>query len=124
MDDYIRQLEDTIERLKTRLESELMGKAVINRQITPEIAASGNITDETIDSGSIIVGCVVFAKIQKEKSGWYGYVLEADGEEGYKYIKFALRCKSFNETVQKCMKALALDIETAMKIYSVVGSYK
>jgi hypothetical protein len=124
MDDYVRQLEDTIERLKTRLESELLGKAVISRQITPEIAASGNITDETIDSGSIIVGCVVFAKIKKKKDGWYGYVLESDGDEGYKYIKFAMKCKTYDETCQKCIKALALDTETAMKIYSVVGRHK
>jgi hypothetical protein len=124
MDDYIQQLEDTIERLKTRLESELLGKAVISRQITPEMAASGNITDETIDSGSIIVGCVVFANIKKKKDGWYGYVLESDGDEGYKYIKFAMKCKTFDETCQKCIKALALDIETAMKIYSVVGRHK
>ena len=124
MDDYVRQLEDTVERLKTRLESELLGKAVISRQITPENAAEGNLSDDKIDCGSIIVGCVVFAKIKKKKDGWYGYVLEAEGDEGYRYIKFAMKCKTFDETCQKCIKALALDIETAMRIYAVVGSHK
>jgi hypothetical protein len=124
MDDYVRQLEDTVERLKTRLESELLGKAVISRQITPEIAASGNLSDENINGGSIIVGCIVFAKIIKKKDGWCGYVLEADGEEGYKYIKYAMKCETFEQTCQKCVKALALDIETAMRIYAVVRDHK
>jgi len=124
MSDYIQQLEDTIERLKTRLESELLGKAVISRQISPEMAASGDISDDKIDYGTILVGCVVFAKIEKKKDGWYGYVLDANGEEGYKYIKLAMKCKSFDETCQKCIKALALDTESARRIYAVVGSHK
>ena len=127
-DDYIKQLEDTIERLKKRLESDLLGKAVINR-ITPSqgmpIVAEGiSCGDDAIDAGQILVGCIVFAKIFKNKDGWRGYVLNANGENGYNYIKFAIKCKTFEEACQKCMNALALDVPSAIKIYSIVMEKK
>lgn len=128
-EDYIKQLEDTIERLKKRLESDLLGKAVVNRLTSPQgiavIASSGiDTADDVIEGGQILVGCVVFAKIKKKKDGWCGYVLDADGEDGYKYTKFAMKCKTFEEASEKCMKALAIDEPTALRIYSVVREHK
>ena len=67
-DDYIKHLEDALERAQTRLESELMGKAVINRVTTAErIGSLDPDKDSDIIEGNILVGGVIFAKIKKEK---------------------------------------------------------
>lgn len=126
-DDYIKQLEDTIERLKKRLESELLGKAVVDKALNSEslkAMMNGDDYDSFVERGQILVGCVVFAKIIKKKDGWCGYVLDADGEDGYKYIKFAMKCKTFEEASEKCMKALALDEPAALRIYTMVKDKK
>ena len=112
--EYIKDLEETIERLKKRLESNLSGLAVVDKATDPK-------TRNTI-WGQILVGCVVFAKIVKRKDGWCGYVLDAntEGEEGYKYVKFAIKCDTFEIATEKCMKALALDNPSALRIYATV----
>jgi hypothetical protein len=126
-EEYIKQLEDTVERLKTRLESELMGKAVIAKSLSTkglQAMQNGEDYDALVEGGQIVVGCVVFAKIQKRKDDWCGYVLESNGENEYRYVKFVTKCKSFDEASEKCIKALAIDTPTSTKIYSIIGNYK
>lgn len=124
--EYIKQLEDALERAQTRLESELMGKAVINRVMTSDtIAKLEPDKDSDILGGSVLVGGVVFAKIMKEKSGWAGYILEwNDKRHAYTHQKYVIGKQTFDDTVKKCIRMMALDTETATKIYTVVGSKK
>jgi hypothetical protein len=130
--DYVKQLEETVDCLKRRLESELMGKAVIDRTLNiSEMECARNTGVKGVarpedfakftQGGRILVGCIVFAKIVKRKDGWYGYVLTATGETGYKYSKFVMRSPTFDDACERCMKALALDEPTSLKIYSIVG---
>ncbi len=126
-DEYIKQLEDALERAQKRLESELMGKAVINRVTTADKIASLNPNDDSdIIEGNILVGGVIFAKIKKEKNGWAGYILDwNEKRKAYTHQKYVIGTKTFDETAKKCISMLALDIETAVRIYSAVaGSHK
>lgn len=120
--DYIKQLEDALERAQSRLESELMGKAIINRSVSADTIGQMNPdTDDDIIEGSITVGCVVFAKIKKEKNGWAGYILEwNEKRRAYTHQKYVIGKETFDDTVKKCISMMALDIETTMKVYSVI----
>lgn len=125
-DEYIKQLEDALQRAQTRLESELMGKAVINKVTTAErIGSLDPDKDSDILEGSILVGGVVFAKIKKEKNGWAGYILEwNDKRKAYTHQKYVIGKETFDDTAKKCISMLALDTQTAMRVYTVVGSKK
>ena len=125
-DEYIKQLEDALQRAQTRLESELMGKAVINKVTTAErIGSLDPDKDSDILEGSILVGGIVFANIKKEKNGWAGYILEwNDKRKAYTHQKYVIGKETFDDTAKKCISMLALDTGTAMRVYTVVGSKK
>lgn len=118
--EYIKQLEDALERAQTRLESELMGKAVICKSTTAEkIGSLDPDKDSDIIEGSVMVGGVVFARIKKEKNGWVGYLLEwSDKRNAYIHRKSVIVKETFDETAKKCISMMALDIETAMRVYT------
>lgn len=119
-DEYIKQLEETIENLKRRLESELLGKEIIVKVLEDNVV--DDIHHKSIERGQIVVGYIVFAKIVKRDDGWCGYVLNGDGSEGYKYMKFAMKCETFEDVCKKCLKSLALDEPCAVKIYANTGT--
>jgi hypothetical protein len=118
--EYIKHLEEALQRAQTRLESELMGKAVISKTTTAEKIGSLNPDkDSDIIEGCIVVGGVIFAKIKKEKNGWAGYLLEwSDKRNAYTHRKYITGKETFDETAKKCINMMALDIETAMRVYT------
>jgi hypothetical protein len=121
--EYIKHLEDALQRAQTRLESELMGKAVVNKVTTAErIGSLDPDKDSDILEGHIVVGGVIFAKIKKEKNGWAGYILEwNEKRNAYVHHKYVIGKKTFDDTAKKCISMMALDIETAMRVYTCVS---